>query len=250
MCVFVYKFISLIIKKAMALKDHITDSAKLSEEEIEAIIADYIKYDPANKKVVFLPKTHGLSVEKKILLHLVSLRGWRFIVKENPPATDASPREIENTTSIRGGTLRPMLRALVQSKMIDSRKGRYEIPAHNFGRVRDTMAGKGTTVTSRPSSQEYVGKKKSSNKQDNHKKTSHNKPSLAETFEKLIKSNWFKGGKTLTQLKEKLEEMAVIVPTSHLPAHLLKACRGENPSLLRNKEIIEGKKLWVYSQNI
>src|SRR5437868_5263870 len=133
----------------MALKDHVTDSAKLSEEEIEGIVADFIKYDPTNKAIVFLPKTHELSVEKKILLHLVALRGWRFIVRENPPAADASPREIERVTGVRGGTLRPMLRALVQSRMLDSRKGRYEIAAHNLGRVRDTMAGKGTTVTSR-----------------------------------------------------------------------------------------------------
>ena len=234
----------------MALKDHVTDSAKLSEAEIESIIADYLKYDPTNKAVVFLPKTHGLSVEKKILLHLVALRGWRFVVKDSPPAADALPREIERVTGVRGGTLRPMLRALVQSKMLDSRKGRYEIPAHNLGRVRDAMANGGSTVTSRPASQEPTKKgKKTGNKVASGKKGSHNKPSLSEAFEKLLQAKWFKDGKTLAQLKDKLEEMTIIVPASHLPVHLLKACRGDSPRLVRNKETINGKKLWVYSQS-
>ncbi len=232
----------------MALKDHVTDSSKLSEGEIESIIADFLKYDPTNKAVVFLPKTHGLSVEKKILLHLVALRGWKFVLKENSPAADALPREIERVTGIRGGTLRPMLRALVQSKMLESRKGRYEIPAHNLGRVREAMAGGGSTVTSRPSPESQSKKKKGDAKSTATKKNSQNKPSLTEAFEKLLQKKWFKGGKTLAQLKDKLEEMAIMVPTSHLPVHLLKACRGEQPSLTRNKEMKNGKKLWVYSQ--
>lgn len=232
----------------MALKDHVTDSAKLSEEEIESIIADFLKYDPANKAVVFLPKAHNLSAEKKILLHLVALRGWRFVVKENPPAADALPREIERVTGLRGGTLRPTLRSLVESKMLDSRKGRYEIPAHNLGRVRDAMASGRSTVTSRPSSLERNTDKKSAAKLTPNKKVSHYKPSLTEAFEKLLAANWFKGGKTLTQLKEKLEEAAVIVPVSRLPVHLLKAIREKPPRLTRNKEEVNGKRVWVYSQ--
>jgi len=238
----------------MPLKNHITDSAKLSEEEIEGIIADFVKYDPEHKAIVFLPKAQELSAEKKILLHLVSLRGWRFVVEENSPATDASPREIERVTGVRGGTLRPILRALAQSKMLNSQKGRYEIPAHNVGRVRAAMASGESMVTSHSKydSQSNDKKKKvnkSTIKPNLQKRGSKNKPSLADSFEKLLQANWFRGGKTLTQLKDRLEEMAVIVPMSHLPVHLLKACREENPRLKRNKETINGKKIWVYSQS-
>jgi hypothetical protein len=233
----------------MALKDHITDSAKLKEEEIESIIADFLKYDPAHKAVVFLPKTHELSSEKKILLYLVALRGWLFVVKENPPAADALPREIERVTGVRGGTLRPILRSLAQSKMVDSRKGRYEIPAHNLGRVREAMVNGGSTVTSHPTPSAHKKDKKGSIKSTATKKSSSGKPSLAEAFEKLLKEGWFKGGKSLNQLRDKLEEGAVIVPASHLPLHLLKECRGENPRLTRNKGEINGKEVWIYSQN-
>ena len=232
----------------MALKDHVTDSAKLSEDEIESIIADHTKYDPTNQSIVLLPKALELSVEKKILLYLVALRGWKFVVEENPPASDASPRDIELVTGIRGGTLRPMLRALVQSRMLESRKGRYEIPAHNLGRVREAMMGGGTTVTSRPNPESQKKRKKGTAKSSTSKKYSEVKPSLADAFEKLIQEKWFRGGKTLAQLKSKLEDRAVIVPTSHLPVHLLKACRSTPPRLVRNKENRGGKVLWVYSQ--
>ncbi|MBP6060546.1 MAG: hypothetical protein KA515_00885 [Candidatus Pacebacteria bacterium] len=234
----------------MALKDHITDSTKVSEEEIEGIIADYIKYDPSHKMVVFLPKAQNLSNEKKILLYLVGLKGWQFVVKDNPPTNEALPRDIERVTGIRGGSLRPMLRSLLQSKMLNSRKGKYEIPTHNFGRVREIMAGGGSTITNRPANSEKPGKKKKDGiaKSSSSKKNNKNKPSLAETFEKLLNDKWFKDGKTLSQLSDKLEAMAVIVPSSHLPVHLLKACRGENPRLTRRKETFSGKKVWVYSQ--
>jgi hypothetical protein len=230
----------------MALTDHVTDSAKLKEEEIESIITDFLKYDPTNKAVVFLPKTYGLSAEKKILLHLVALRGWRFVSKEDSPAADALPREIERVTGVPGGTLRPTLRALVQSKMLDCRKGRYEIPAHNLGRVRDAMAGGGSTVTSRSATSEHTkGKKKASHP---NKKNSHHKPSLTEAFEKLLKDMWFKEGRTINQLKDKLDQEGVLVPLSRLPVHLLKAVREKPPRLTRNKEGVNGKQIWVYSQ--
>jgi hypothetical protein len=79
------------------------------------------------------------------------------------------------------------------------------------------------------------------------KRGSSNKHSASEAFDKLLKTKWFKGGKTLIDLREKLKEMAIIVPTSQLPQYLLKACRGEHPTLERKQETMSGKKLWVYS---
>lgn len=234
----------------MALKDHITDSAKLREEEIEAIVADFLKYDPSNEAVVLLPKAQSLSVEQKILLYLVALRGWHFVVKENTPAADALPKEIEKATGVRGGTLRPTLRALVQSRMLDSRKGRYEIPAHNLGRVREAISSGVSTLTSRHSS--TPARKGNKNKEANiskstSKKSSVSKPSLQEAFDELVSKKWFSGGKTTAQLKEKLEESAVIVPTSRLPIYLLNAVRSKPKKLDRERKEVGGKKIWVYS---
>ncbi len=230
----------------MALKDHVTDSAKLREEEIEVIISDLIKYDPANKAIVLLPKAQSLPVEKKILLYLVALRGWHFVVKEDPPATDALPREIERATGVRGGTLRPALRGLVHSRMLDCKNGRYEIPAHNLGRVREAMTSGGSTLIARqPLGSASKGTKAKPPKVS--KKGFGAKPSLKESFDELVAKNWFQGGKTTTQLKDKLEESAVIVPMSRLPVYLLTAVRGKPQKLKREKKDVGGKDIWVYS---
>ena len=148
-------------------------------------------------------------------------------------------------TGIRGGTLRPLLRALAQSRMLESKKGKYEILAHNLGRVREAITSGKTTLTSKPSLENKKSTKEV--KKNSNQKSSQNKPSLAEAFERLLKEKWFGEGKTLIELKKELEKKAVIVPTSHLPVHLLKVIREENPRLIRDKKLINGKKIWVYS---
>lgn len=231
----------------MALKDHVADSTKIKEEEIEAIIADFLKYDPVHKTVVFMPRAQELSVEKKVLLHLVALRGWRFVSsKEDAPLSSATPKEVEQVTGIKGGTLRPTLRALVQSRMLESKKGRYEIPVHNFGRVREVMAGKGSsiTVSSAVSMKGTVTKKSEGSK--SAKKKSGNKPSLSESIKKLIETQWFKSGKTTAQLQKKLQDKAINVPMTRLPVYLIKAVHDGD--LKRTKETVEDKKVWVYKQ--
>jgi len=130
--------------------------------------------------------------------------------------------------------------------MLGYQKGRYEMPAHNLGRVREIMSSRGNAFTGRhgPAS----GKEKNENSGPlAGKKTSRNKPSLGEAFEKLVNTRWFGEGKTISQLKEKLEEMAVIVPTSRLPVYLLKAVGSKPQRLTRNKVDIDGKKVWLYS---
>lgn len=230
----------------MALKDHIADSTKIKEEEIEAIISDYLKYDPSHKTVVLMPRAQELSVEKKVLLHLVALQGWKFISsKEEIPDSGATPKEIEQVTGVKGGTLRPTLRALVQSRMLESKKGRYEIPAHNFGRVREVMAGKGSSITvSSVQSKSTKSTKKTSQKTS--KKKTKSKPSLSEAIKKLIETSWFKSGKTTAQLQKKLEDDAIIVPMTRLPVYLIKAVHDGD--LKRSKETIDEKKVWVYKQ--
>jgi hypothetical protein len=123
----------------MALKHHTIDSSKISEELIEAIISERVKYDPAKETVVLLPATRGLTNDRKILVYLAALQGWRFLVKENSPHENASPLEISRVTGIPGGSVRPLLRGLEDRKILIATKGRYEVPAHNLGRVRDII---------------------------------------------------------------------------------------------------------------
>ncbi|MGE5297793.1 MAG: hypothetical protein ACM3KM_01370 [Acidobacteriaceae bacterium] len=227
----------------MALTDHTIDSSKVSEELIESIISERVKYDPAKETVVLLPAARGMTNDKRILLYLAALKGWRFLIKENPPQESASPSGITKVTGIPGGSVRPLLRGLEDRKILITVKGKYEVPAHNLGRVRDIIIGTDKILPSQGGNHEKKGKISNIDKN----RTFSNKPSASEAFNKLLQNKWFKDGRTLGELKNKLKEMAIIVPASQLPQYLLKACRGENPLLNRKQETIEGKKLWVYS---
>jgi hypothetical protein len=232
----------------MALKDHTIDSTKISEELIESIITERVKYDPAKETIVLLPAVRSLTNDKKVLLFLAALQGWRFLVKENTPSESASPTDITRATGIPGGSVRPLLRGLEDRKILIAVKGKYELPAHNLGRVRDIITGKGNQSEVHTSIHKH-DKNKKNIKLNSGVKSSSNRPLASEAFEKLLKNKWFKGGKTLSQLKDKLKEIAVIVPMSQLPQYLLKAVGGEDPKLERKQEMIGGKKLWVYYQN-
>jgi hypothetical protein len=231
----------------MALKDHIIDSSKVAEEQVEAIIDGKIKYDSKNQDIVLLPEAKGLSNDKKILVYLAALRGWPFLVKENTPLEDASPMEITYGTGIPGGSVRPLLRALEDRKMVTVKKGRYHLPSHNFATVSAILAGKNLSPGRVSTAKASVHKEKKASKKQNGKRAARgNKPTLAEGFTELLADSWFKGGKNINQLKEKLDEMTVFPPLSQLPWHLLKAYRDGR--LTRLKESRGGKKVWIYYQ--
>ena len=231
----------------MALKNHTIDSSKVSEEQIEAIIADRIKYDPKNQKVVLLPNARALSNDKKILLYLVALKGWKFLIEKDAPHEDASPLEITHATGIPGGSVRPILRGLEDRKIIITHKRRYEVPSHNLSSIQSLLSKQdpiGLTMTKYSKSES----KPTSAKDEKNIRTSSNsnKPTLGEGFATLLEKKWFKGGKTTNQLKDKLDEMTIFPPVEQLPWHLLNAYRKGN--LARSQQNISGKKVWVYEQ--
>lgn len=231
----------------MALSNHTIDSTKVAEEQVEAIIDGKIKYDPINCSLVFLPATRDLSNDKKILVYLTALRGWPFLLKINTPAEDASPLEITRVTGIPGGSARPLLRALADRKIIDVKKGRYQLPSHNLAVVASLLSGQSKSLV-RPDGHVLISQinhKKGGKQREKHN-SKNNKPTLSESFNVLLERKWFSGGKTIMQLKEKLDEMTIFPPLSQLPFHLLKACRGNE--LSRTKETRGKKNIWVYYQ--
>ncbi len=231
----------------MALKNHTIDSTKVSEEQIETIIADRIKYDPKNQKVVLLPNARTLSNDRKILLYLVALKGWKFLIEKDTPPEDASPLEITHSTGIPGGSVRPILRGLEDRKIIVTHKGRYEIPSHNLSTIQ-TLLSKQDPIGPVVTKHSKADSKSKSTKEAKAKRGSNNsnKPTLGEGFASLMEKKWFKGGKTINQLKEKLDEMTIFPPIEQLPWHLLNAYRKGN--LTRSKQTTDGKKVWVYEQ--
>lgn len=223
----------------MALKDHTIDSSKISEEQIETIISSYIKYDLVRNLVVLLPNAQKLSNERKILLYLVALRGWPFISPTKTPSEEASPQEISQKTHVLGGSVRPILKSLTDQQILKKEDGKYQLLSHNLGLVQEGLT---SSERSKVISNKRIIKK-SSAKGKAKKKL---KPTLAEGFSSLLASGWFKPGKNLSELKDKLDEMTIFPTQGELPYHLLRAYRAEE--LDRKKEKVGEKILWVYYQ--
>lgn len=231
----------------MPLKDHITDSSKLSEEQIEEIIAGRVKFDPKGKTILFLPSTRKQTGRTKILLYLAAIKGWRFLLDSGVPPEDATPKEIERATGISGGTVRPVLRTLQDEKILDNRNSRYGIPAHNLDVVKSLINVNDPEDSPTPQRGGRTQRSKKPAKAAKWStKASANKPTLLDGFQELMSKKWFKKGKALSELKEKLDEMTIFPAVTQLPGHLLKAYRDKR--LSRQKEIRDGKKVWVYYQ--
>lgn len=231
----------------MALKDHTIDSSKISEEQIETIISGHVKYDPSRKTVVLLPDTQKFSNEKRILLYLTALQGWKFVMSKEAPTVEASPQEVSQRTGIPGGSVRPILGALVDRGILGKQKGKYFMPPHNLGVVQDaiTSSDRGGFITSGSAvNNKRKNGKKTSPKGKTGKNNVKTKPSLASGFSSLVEGDWFTRGKTLNELKDKLDEMTIFPPQGQLPHYLLRAYRAEQ--LDRKKENRGGKTVWVY----
>lgn len=240
-CLFVYYYYRL--GKKMGLKDLVAQKAALTEEAIEAIIADYMRFDTDEMEIAFTPEFASLSNKAKVLVYLVGLQGWPFVADE-AISTVAKPAVIEETLGIPGGTLRPILKDLKDSHLITVKKGEYSVRSSHLESVKAAIIGapsrtsaiKKTTKKktakkkAKPKSNDAVGKKKNSG--------------IAETINEWIADGFFDKGKTTGDVRDRFHEETIIIPVSSIPGYVNKAVKEK--ILTRKKEEVNGKLVWVY----
>lgn len=231
----------------MALKDLVADASKIDEEAIEAIIANFVRYDPTEAKIVFTSGGTALKNEQRLLVYLVAVLGWKYVVDE-PPNPKTKPSDIEIATGISGGTLRPLLKKLKDSHLVSVVNGHYFIQSANFETVRRTVAEGGT---SRHATRKRKPRPKSdSTRVDKHLHESNGKPrkgaagELQTKLEEWLSDGYFSQDRTIKDLQNKYHEHAIIVKQTSLSGLLLRAVRSG--LLTRAKVERNGKQVWSY----
>lgn len=112
----------------MPLSDLLVDENEVTEEQISALIKEYIRYDKTTYRVIPTPDFNKLNAKQKVYVFLAAQHGKKFLTTE-ASSTGVSPTEIEEQIKIKGGTLRPTLRALLDANLISQSKDGYFIHA-------------------------------------------------------------------------------------------------------------------------
>jgi hypothetical protein len=232
----------------MALKDLVAQRAALTEDSIEEIVSNYIRYDLEEKAIAFTSAAAKLQNRAKLLVYLVALQGWPFVTEE-AVSVDAKPGELSDQTGIPGGSLRPLLKELKEQHFIAERGGRYLVRPMSLASIRVEICGEGGSPTQR----RHVRKRKISAEKSKAlpqdkglRRTSPAKKSggLAARLNSWISAGFFHQPKTLADAQKRFQREGVIVPQSRVSPYLLGAVRSGQ--LTREEAEVNKKRVWAY----
>ena len=234
----------------MALKDLVAQKAALTEEAIERIVEDYVRYDTEAMEILLTPEAVNLGNREKVLVYVTALQGWAFVTDENVPM-DVKPAELEESLNIAGGTLRPILKDLKDKHLLTERGGRYSVRASGMATIEKALSGgKDSTVQkrkTRPKKQKVKGNSPDipeQNKNKSAKGPSAGNKGAGEKFKSWIDEGFFDQPRTGKDVQDRFHREAIIIPRTSIPGHLLKAVR--NGKLVREKAKVNEKMVWVY----
>ena len=234
----------------MALKDLVAHRSALTEEVIESIISDFVRYDPDEKEIHFTPAAAQLPNKSKVLLYLVALQGWPYVVEEAIP-TDAKPAHIEDRVHIPGGTLRPILKDLKDRHLIREKAGTYSVRGTSLAAVKSELDGV-VPSPSKPSVRRVARRRGAKSEPETGaslakpRKASARKGGLKDTFDGLINTGFFDQPRSLADVQNRFHEEAVIIPQTSIPSYLLGAVRANR--LQRERQEVKGKQVWIYKR--
>ncbi len=231
----------------MALRNLVAQKAKLTEEAIENIIADYVRYDIEELEIVFTPDAAGLSNKAKVLIFLVAQQGWQFVLDEAIDV-EVAPARMEELLGIQGGSLRPILKDLKDRNLLASKSGNYSVRSTSLDAIRAELDGQGGSApraNKKPAKRSTAKSENDGAEGATARRASRPGQGPGDAFNQIIADGYFDDGRTLAQLQARLHERAIIIKQTSLPKYLLGAVRDGR--LTREKKEVSGKQVWVYT---
>lgn len=244
----------------MALKDLVAQKSAITEDAIEGIVENFVRYDADEREIAFTPQFSELSNKSKVLVYLVAILGWPFVVDE-PVTVDTKPADLSEKIGVPGGSLRPILKDLKDRHLVASKGDGYSVRPANLSAIqREIETGGGALATARkrkpakrsiardlPPDGEVDGVNEGysapSNKTQKKKKSASG-DDISATFKGWISQGYFDEPKVISQVQARFHEEAIIIPRTSIPKYLLRAVRDK--SLSRLKKDFNGKQLWTY----
>lgn len=232
----------------MALKDLIADHRQIAEETIEKIVAPYVRYDPAARKIAWTSQGKSLGSDARILVFLVAVLGWQYVLDEKHEMA-TKPADLETELGIPGGTLRPILKRLKDSHLLAVMNGHYRVQLANLDTIEAAIAGK--TISLPRKGRGRSGSKaapdnlsEQADSAPHPKKKSRSANQLKTFLTKWMGEGYFVEPRTLPNLQQRYHEHGVIAKQTSLSGLMLDAVR--DGLLARTKVDVSGKQMWAY----
>jgi hypothetical protein len=94
-------------------------------------------------EIEFSDRWDDLTVKKKLLIWLL-LRKAIFLKDESLlQVEDTTPAQIEEDTGLKGNSIRPILRQLLDERLVQSDEGVYKIPNREVRKISEMFTKKG-----------------------------------------------------------------------------------------------------------
>jgi hypothetical protein len=124
----------------------VMDEAQANRELLASALEGRIRIDVGSGAIAFQSGARAkLNHRQVVLATLLAQRALGLLDGQHPKGL--RPQDIEERTGIRGGTLRPILKILVEGDLIRQMEDKaYFVPSHAFEAAKGYLDGKGESA--------------------------------------------------------------------------------------------------------
>lgn len=114
------------------------DEETISEEILYDLLEPYIRFSKKTNEIIPTDNFINLKNELKILITLIAIKALFMLNKRENDKV--SPKELEKLTSLKGNTIRPILKRLYDQRIIlKDAKGKYFVPPTSISIIRNLL---------------------------------------------------------------------------------------------------------------
>lgn len=111
------------------LEELLVSSKEINRGLVAELLQPFVRIDPEDCEIIPTPSWRRLSNESKSLIYLLARKAMTAL--DLPIRVEGvTPQEIERATGVMGNSLRPVLKRLLEQRVVAKAEGRYYVPNH------------------------------------------------------------------------------------------------------------------------